>query len=63
MRISRKECLARASLYEEAAEHIELVYGSPELESTKAAMEFVSRHLRREIDRWEIRAEELKHER
>lgn len=54
MRLTRQECLDRAGLYEEAAEHIAMCWD--QVPATKPALDFVERHLRRELEKWEVRA-------
>lgn len=56
MALTKAHCLARAALYEEAVEHICLVWDAPDMNVTESDLKFVEQHLRREIDRWESEA-------
>lgn len=58
MKLTKAECLARAALYEEAAEHIGLIWNADDIAATKSAFKFVEKCLRKEIDRWETVASE-----
>ncbi len=53
-RLTEKECLDRATLYEEAMEHIEMAWS--DCGSTRPAADFVIAHLARELDQWEVQA-------
>lgn len=56
-RLTQQECRDRAGLYEEAAEHLEICWD--QVPAHKSALDFVVSHLRRELERWEVRAESL----
>lgn len=54
MPLTRQDCLDRAGLYEEAAEHLEICWD--QVPAVKPNFDFVVRHLRRELEKWEVRA-------
>jgi hypothetical protein len=57
VKLTKKICQDRAGLYEEAAEHLEQCWDATTKNYTN--VQFVTRHLRREIERWEIKANQL----
>lgn len=56
-RLTRQQCLDRAGLYEEAAAHLEQCWDG--FTKHKNNLDYVVRHLHRELERWEVRAASL----
>jgi hypothetical protein len=56
-RLTARMCRDRAALYEEAAEHLEQCWDAHTRD--RENLQFVTRRLRREVDRWEVQAERL----
>lgn len=64
MILTEFNCLERAALYEEAAEHLELCWdhllATPDKAVTRKAFEAVIKQLYQEMDKWETRASKRK---
>lgn len=56
MKLTAIDCLDRANHYEAAAEHLRVCFDTLPIDPN---LHFVLNHLDREVDAWEVRAENL----